>query len=104
MSLAQEPGFSPLASPFQKKIAHYVPVLDTMAAEHYTNTLRKKFSAMNKREKKEIYDLMLLAIKILMSKASSKNRKLYSRIEQTNFLKTAMIYQRLKIEFGRELL
>ncbi len=103
MSLAQQPEFSPLASPFQKKHAHYIPVLDAMAAERYTSTLRSKFAAMNKKQKKEMYDLMIQTVSILMNKASSKNRKNYSRIEQTNFLKTAMIYQKMKVEFGREL-
>lgn len=103
MSLAQEPGFRP-KNPFRKKLAVDMPTRNLFAAERYKATLRDKFYKSNKQQKLEIYELLSEALLRIMQNASGKNKRNFSKVEQTNFFKIARVYLELKQEFANEVL
>lgn len=103
MSLVQLPGFSTRTS-YRRKLAGDIPAYELRAAKMYQDVLRKKFEKASKSQKKEMYELMSEAVSRLLTAASERNRKFYTKLERTNFLKIAMIYMELKQEFGREVL
>jgi hypothetical protein len=105
MSLAQEPGFKP-KNTYRAKLSWDMPTRNLTATDRYTNVLKDRFYKSNKKEQKEIYELLTEAIRILMHNSwpNTKNRKKFTRDEQINFQKIAMKYQVLKEEFGREVL
>jgi len=102
MSLAQEPGFTP-KTPFRKKLSVDIPTRDEFAAKRYMDVLRDKFEKSNKKDKIEMYELMSETVMYMLHNSSQRNRKLFTKVEQLNFMKLAMLYQNLKIEFGRVL-
>ena len=99
MSLAQEMGFRPRTA-LRKKMAWDMPTRDADAAERAVVGLRERFEKANKKEKREIRDLMHEASRVLIHMA--RNRRRYTKLEQANLFKVATIYSRLKNEFTRE--
>lgn len=51
-----------------------------------------------------MYELMSETVMILLNNASQRNRKNFTKLEQTEFWKIANMYNKLKQEFGREVL
>lgn len=99
MSLAQEKEFRP-KSAFRKKMAWDMPTRSVSAAERAIPELRRRFEKANKKEKKEMLDLMFEASRALIHMA--KNKRRFSRAEQTAFYRMSLIYARLKTEFAKE--
>ena len=103
MSLSQEPLFSAKSS-YRKKLSIDIPTRKADTANLYTTVLRRKFEKASKKQKVELYELMSETVMILLNNASQRNRKNFTKLEQTEFWKIANMYNRLKQEFGREVL